>query len=159
MRWHSGSVSSGNRRTPAAGLSALGVHRLRQLVEHVPVMKAMARRLYHRVLYRVDRGRQADPVPTRHAQSSVDTLSCPAVTEAEANPAIDMKASISRAMTARSLPSSTMRGYGYSNGCFPVSSVTAIWSASAPMPKVTIRCSIKPLLPMAATGSVFGKAF
>lgn len=64
--------------------------------------------------------------------------------EAGHYPAIDIEASISRAMTAL-ITSSTMRGYGYLNSCFPVSSVTAIWSASAPMPKAAIRCSIKPL--------------
>ncbi|SQJ19659.1 ATPase FliI/YscN [Salmonella enterica subsp. enterica] len=48
--------------------------------------------------------------------------------EAGHYPAIDIEASISRAMTALITEQHYAR-YGYLNSCFPVSSVTAIWSS------------------------------
>ena len=63
--------------------------------------------------------------------------------EAGHYPAIDIEASISRAMTAL-ISENTMHGCVTLNSCCPVSSVTAIWSAWGRMPKAAIRCWIKP---------------
>lgn len=63
--------------------------------------------------------------------------------EAGHYPAIDIEASISRAMTALISEQHYARVRTF-NSCCRVFSVTAIWLASACMPKAAIRCSTKP---------------